>query len=106
VKGSDPGFILVRTLKDRQGSLSGLCIFYLQTLYGVIRSGWSLEGEIAIGMGAQLVGIAAKSQHGAHAGQAPGTAAAFHAVDDELVDIAFNGSQTSPEGAGPVLQIQ
>jgi hypothetical protein len=43
-------------------------------------------------MGAQLVGIAAEGQHGANAGQTPGTASAFHTMDNELVDIAFNGS--------------
>jgi hypothetical protein len=92
VKGPDPGSILVGSLKCRQGSLSGCRIFYLQKLSGAIGSGWSLEGEIAIGMRAQLVSIAAEGQHGAHAGQAPGTTTPFHAVDDELVDIAFNGS--------------
>ena len=106
MKRPDPGSVLVRSLKDRHGTLSGLRIFYLQKLRGVIRSGRSLEREVAIGMRAQLVGIAAKGQHGAYTGQTPGTTTAFHAVDHQLVDIPFNGSQAGREGAGPVLQVQ
>ena len=106
MKGLDPGSILVGSLKDRHGTLSGLCIFYIQKLRGAIHSGRSLEGQVAIGMGAQEIGIAAEGQHGAHSRQTPGTAAAFHAMDDELVDIAFNGSQIGRAGAAPVLQVQ
>jgi hypothetical protein len=57
-------------------------------------------------MRAQLVSIAAEGQHRAYTGQTPGTTAAFHAVDDQLVDIAFNGSQAGGDRAGPVFQVQ
>jgi hypothetical protein len=43
-------------------------------------------------MGAQLLGISAEGQHSSDAGQTPGATATFHAVDDKLIDIPFDGS--------------
>jgi hypothetical protein len=105
MKGLDPGFILVGSVKDGHGRLGGLSVFYLQELKRAIRSGGRIQREVAIGLGAQWWGVAEEGQHGAHAGQTPGATATFHAVDDELVDIAFNGSQGSRERAGAVFRV-
>jgi hypothetical protein len=52
----------VRSIKDRHGTLNGLCIFYLQKLPVVICSERSLKGEVTIGMRTQVVYMAATIQ--------------------------------------------
>jgi hypothetical protein len=58
MKGLDPGFILVGSVKDGHGRLGGLSVFYLQELKRAIRSGGRIQREVAIGLGAQLWGVA------------------------------------------------
>jgi hypothetical protein len=108
MKRPDSGSVLVRSLKDRNGTLGGLRTFYLQKLRGGIHSGRNLEREGAICMRVQLVGNAAERQHGAYTGQTSGTTTSFHAVDDKLVGNTFNASRASRDAclAAVIIPLQ